>query len=145
MLAAATLLAWLHSARLISPVRCRGRSISRDLRCRRRSMILSRRRSSAARLEAKAAGNATLRDRQVVTALSIAAEHIERIAIADPRFAGIIGNAATWSITGTVDLARGAAAVEQAKLVARDATIAALRLRRRVWARHQRSPAGQRY
>ena len=81
---------------------------------------------SAARLEAKAAGNATLRDRQVVTALSIAAEGTSSgIAIADARLAGIIGNAATWSIRGTVDLARGAATIEQAKIVAGDATIAA--------------------
>jgi translocation and assembly module TamB len=78
------------------------------------------------RLEAKVAGSATLRDRQVVTALSIAAEGTAGgIAIADPRLAAIIGDTAAWSIAGTVDLARGGATIEQAKIAVEDATIAA--------------------
>ena len=81
---------------------------------------------SAARVDAKVAGSATLRDRQVVTFLSIAAEGTSSgIAVADARLAAVIGNAAAWSITGNVDLARGEMKIEQAKIAAGDATIAA--------------------
>ena len=81
---------------------------------------------SAARVDAKVAGSATLRDRQVVTFLSIAAEGTSSgIAVADARLAAVVGNAAAWSITGNVDLARGETKIEQAKIAAGDATIAA--------------------
>jgi len=81
---------------------------------------------SAARVDAKVAGSATLRDRQVVTFLSIAAEGTSSgIAVADARLAAVIGNAAAWSITGNVDLALGETKIEQAKITAGDATIAA--------------------
>ena len=80
---------------------------------------------AAAHAEATVTGQATLRDRHVVTALSIAADgegHGMTVAAAR-QFAPMVGAAATWSVRADLDLEHGAAKIEQARLAANGSTI----------------------
>ncbi len=82
---------------------------------------------AVARAEAKLTGRATLRDRHVLSAVSVAAdgEWSGMTVTGAPQLAAMANGMATWSLRADLDLPHGSAKIEQARLAANGSTVEA--------------------
>lgn len=82
---------------------------------------------TAERTEAKLRGRATLRDRSIVTAVSIDAEgrSTGMVVSIDPQLAGLLGDTADWSVDAELDLLTDDMKIDRARIAANGSTLEA--------------------